>query len=69
MDGILSYVGEVKRGERKGDEKIGRELLENVGVVPGAVGGEGGFEEEFNNHLSDVLMVRSLFSYLPLCFY
>ena len=66
LDQVLSYVREVASGQREGDERVGRALLETVGVVPTsqAPAGKGlsaeaqGFEEDFNAHLADVLMVR-----------
>jgi translation initiation factor 3 subunit F len=59
LDTTIAYVDKVVKGEVEGNEKVGRELLETVGnVVPSTAGGEG-WEEEFNKHLSDVLMVRS----------
>lgn len=85
LDQVLDYVRQVNEGERIGDDRIGRALLETVGVVPSsststtaatvataAVGkslqqdGEKklGFEEEFNAHLADVLMVSYLASVL-----
>ncbi|GAA5920316.1 hypothetical protein JCM6882_006494, partial [Rhodosporidiobolus microsporus] len=77
LDQVLEYVRAVAAGEREGDAKVGRALLETVGSVPSAaaagakgqgkkaVGGAAaeeagevvdGFEEEFNQHLADVLM-------------
>jgi hypothetical protein len=82
LDQVLAYVSAVAAGEREGDAKVGRALLETVGSVPAAkekktgqagekevaAGAEGvdGFEEEFNQHLADVLMVRSFFSLLEI---
>ncbi|GAA5922042.1 hypothetical protein JCM1841_003131 [Sporobolomyces salmonicolor] len=76
LDQVLEYVRAVAAGERAGDEKVGRALLETVGTVPAgaaaekkrasataAKAGEKGakdFEEEFNAHLADVLMVSYL---------
>lgn len=72
LDSVLEYVRAVAAGEKEGDERVGRALLETVGVVPTAsgassVGGKSkvtqdkkGFEEDFNAHLADVLMVRFL---------
>ncbi|GAA6033313.1 hypothetical protein JCM8097_006687 [Rhodosporidiobolus ruineniae] len=81
LDQVLSYVRDVNAGEREGDAKVGRALLETVGSVPSSSkkapapaaqvqaqqGEEGqatdkvdGFEEEFNQHLADVLMVSYL---------
>ncbi|GAA5836566.1 hypothetical protein JCM11251_007112 [Rhodosporidiobolus azoricus] len=82
LDSVLEYVRAVNAGERDGDPKVGRALLETVGAVPaagkraakgaagkgekkgGAAGEAGeevdGFEEEFNQHLADVLMVSYL---------
>ncbi|GAA5875259.1 hypothetical protein JCM1840_001913 [Sporobolomyces johnsonii] len=76
LDQVLEYVRAVAAGERAGDEKVGRALLETVGTVPagaaaekkkaGATTAKAGdqgakdFEEEFNAHLADVLMVSYL---------
>ncbi|GAA6001832.1 uncharacterized protein JCM10292_005930 [Rhodotorula paludigena] len=87
LDEVLEYVRAVAAGERQGDEKVGRALLETVGSVPapatkapGAAaaaakgadeqqqqgekkaveGAQKDFEEEFNAHLADVLMVSYL---------
>lgn len=97
LDQVLDYVKQVATGQRQGDDKVARALLETVGSVPqvtpaaaaaapvvdesaaaehesssraGAVeGGElstaaagpiADFEEEFNAHLADVLMVSYL---------
>ncbi|GAA5993161.1 hypothetical protein JCM10908_001318 [Rhodotorula pacifica] len=84
LDQVLAYVREVVEGERDGDEKVGRALLETVGSVPtlassstseeegaaegaekkeraeNAAAGVTDFEEEFNAHLADVLMVSYL---------
>ena len=72
LDQVIVYVNSVAAGEIPGDEKVGRALMETVGVVPStpsalAAGlkeskGEGskGFEEDFNTHLADVLMVSYL---------
>lgn len=77
LDLVLEYVAQVASGERDGDDKVGRALLETVGHVPRAApveaattkedgaapteqqGERKDFEEEFNSHLADVLMVRS----------
>jgi len=77
LDLVLDYVRAVAAGERDGDDKVGRALLETVGHVPRAApvdpaqaqleggdkadkaGDRKDFEEEFNSHLADVLMVRS----------
>ncbi|GAA6003491.1 hypothetical protein JCM10207_000358 [Rhodosporidiobolus poonsookiae] len=71
LDRVLAYVRAVVQGEQPGDAKVGRRLLETVGSVPGAKEdksraeqtegeGETAFEEEFNSHLADVLMVSYL---------
>ncbi|BGP18797.1 hypothetical protein JCM10213_003453 [Rhodosporidiobolus nylandii] len=73
LEQTISYVRAVVEGEKEGDAKVGRELLKTVGSVPapkaraakGEKAGEGeekidGFEEEFNAHLADVLMVSYL---------
>lgn len=75
LEQVLEYVKAVNSGEVKGDERVGRALLETVGVVPvasatappsnGATAGDKrGFEEDFNAHLADVLMVSYLASVL-----
>lgn len=60
---VLSYVQSVLSGSTKGDSKVGRYLLETLGSVPvtstGAKEGQS-FEEEFNTHLADLLMVSYL---------
>lgn len=98
LDQVLDYVKQVAQGQRQGDDKVARALLETVGSVPqvappapvekeageeesraaGAGEGEsstGGaaaadpivdFEEEFNAHLADVLMVRPVTPSFPL---
>jgi translation initiation factor 3 subunit F len=90
LDQVLDYVKQVASGQREGDDKVARALLETVGsvpqVTPAPVEKEAGeeesssraaegesssataagaaanpiadFEEEFNAHLADVLMVR-----------
>lgn len=91
LDQVLDYVKQVAQGQREGDDKVARALLETVGSVPQvtpapvekeaaeeeesssrAAEGESSsatgaaaaadpiadFEEEFNAHLADVLMVR-----------
>ncbi|KAM0792739.1 hypothetical protein ACM66B_002515 [Microbotryomycetes sp. NB124-2] len=82
LDAVLEYVRAVAAGERQGDERVGRALLETVGVVPtaaaaatasqqqqqqqqatqkpSAAGSAKSFEEDFNAHLADVLMVSYL---------
>ncbi|SCV72309.1 BQ2448_3846 [Microbotryum intermedium] len=71
LDSVLSYVHKVNLGEIKGDEKVGRALLETVGSVPAAstssiskststANAPTSFEDEFNAHLADVLMVSYL---------
>ncbi|GAA6061440.1 hypothetical protein JCM10212_002021 [Sporobolomyces blumeae] len=76
LDQVLAYVRRVNSGEVKGDERVGRALLETVGHVPSAATEKGpkstagqknktgdkvkDFEEEFNAHLADVLMVSYL---------
>lgn len=65
LDSVLEYVRAVAAGEVEGNERVGRALMETVGVVPAgsAASGKGqagetkGFEEDFNAHLADVLMV------------
>lgn len=64
LDSVLEYVRAVAAGELEGDERVGRALLETVGVVPASgtskgLGDSKGFEEDFNAHLADVLMVRT----------
>lgn len=51
----LDYVGQVQRGEIKGDRKIGRFLLDTISAVPKIDPVE--FEKMFNNSLQDLLMV------------
>ncbi|KAK4056200.1 hypothetical protein OIO90_002641 [Microbotryomycetes sp. JL221] len=86
LDAVLEYVHAVAAGERQGDERVGRALLETVGVVPTATSPSAEsatssattlsaptnaqkhklaadtktFEEDFNAHLADVLMVSYL---------
>lgn len=69
LDQVIVYVNAVAAGELPGNEKVGRALMETVGVVPtsnaplvkGQRGGDHkGFEEDFNTHLADVLMVSYL---------
>lgn len=86
LDAVLEYVRAVAAGEKQGDERVGRALLETVGAVPssssssssaagpaavtpanaanvsGTAAATGktdakSFEEDFNAHLADVLMV------------
>lgn len=74
LDSVLEYVRAVAAGELEGNERVGRALMETVGVVPAgsAASGKGqagetkGFEEDFNAHLADVLMVSCTFSPLLL---
>lgn len=66
LDSVLEYVRAVAAGELEGDERVGRALLETVGVVPASgtskgLGDSKGFEEDFNAHLADVLMVSPVF--------
>jgi translation initiation factor 3 subunit F len=49
------YVNKVVTGEIKGDEKIGRFLLDTVSAVPKVDAAQ--FEKTFNNVLQDLLMV------------
>ncbi|KAK4053412.1 hypothetical protein OIV83_001577 [Microbotryomycetes sp. JL201] len=87
LDAVLEYVRAVAAGEKQGDERVGRALLETVGVVPTAATSAAvaqqqpqqqqaqqqaqqklapsgasakSFEEDFNAHLADVLMVSYL---------
>jgi translation initiation factor 3 subunit F len=77
LEQVLDYVKAVNKGERVGDERVGRALLETVGVVPVVAssssssspssasgdttkGDVKSFEEDFNAHLADVLMVSYL---------
>merc|ERR1711939_235397 len=57
LDSVLSYV---KQGKIAGDAKIGRYLLETLASVPLATTSKGSFDEDFNSHLADLLMVSYL---------
>ncbi|KWU41569.1 Mov34-domain-containing protein, partial [Rhodotorula sp. JG-1b] len=54
LDQVLDYVKQVASGQRQGDDKVARALLETVGSVPQVA------PAPFNAHLADVLMVSYL---------
>lgn len=60
LDTILNYVKQVNEGAIQGDAKIGRYLLETLASVPMATSSKAQFEEDFNSHLADLLMVSYL---------
>lgn len=60
LDSILSYVKQVNEGSIQGDAKVGRYLLETLASVPMATSSRAQFEEDFNTHLADLLMVSYL---------
>jgi hypothetical protein len=50
LDKVTEYVRQVNAGEREGDDRVGRFLLENVAST--AMTDSEGIEDEFNSHLS-----------------
>lgn len=61
IDQISGYVDKVISGEIKGDDSIGKFLLENLIKKPNSLTGEK-LQELFNNHIQDTLMVEYLAS-------
>lgn len=71
LTSVIDYVEKVNAGKITPNEIIGRALLETIGTLPTptatvttetstATGGKKTVEEDFNNHLADVLMVSYL---------
>ncbi|CAD6580703.1 MAG: hypothetical protein CYPHOPRED_001341 [Cyphobasidiales sp. Tagirdzhanova-0007] len=60
LDSVLSYVKQVNDGSLQGDAKIGRHLFETLASVPVPTSFKGTFDEDFNTHLADLLMVSYL---------
>lgn len=67
LDQVLEYVNAVASGSRQGDERVGRALLDTIGVVAAPKQqiktqdkSVKPVEEEFHAHLADMLMVSYL---------